>query len=949
MSRAVPNPVYVREPWEIDPARRELRLRGTPVVLGGRAFEIVVALAQAAGGLVTKDDLMARVWPDATVGENTLHVHIHAIRKALGVDRGMLKSISGHGYRLVGAWTARQGDTPRTAGPAARLVGQRPSNLPANVSQLIGRSKSVEKISELISAYRVVTLTGSGGIGKTTLVTEAARHLVADFEHGVWIVELASLSDPALVPTVVAGVLNLAINGERVEPDSLARAIGDRQILLVLDNCEHLIDEAATLVEALTRRCPRVSVLATSREAMRIPGEAVYRVRTLEVPDPAEESTEKILACSAVELFVTRSKALDIGFSPTRENLKAIGEICRQLDGLPLAIEFAAARASAIGASGVLAGLRDRFGLLTSGRRTAMAHHRTLRAALDWSYQLLTVPEQRLLRQLAVFPASFSFEAAQAVGADDQADQSTIEELTSLVSKSLCERVEPASPIRWRLLNTVRAYALEELTGTGEFPAAARRHAEYYRSVVQPVAASPAAWLDRNDVARCAMELDNVRAALDWAFSPDGDEKIGAALTAAYAPIWQSLSLLGECRDWIDRMLATRPTTAEAEAGEWRMWAAYSHALAMTLRPIEGSRAAVKRAMELASGNEDPDLQAGLLHSQWSVEFTSGAHRAALIAARRLVAVTSLRGEAMKLAGERILGASLAFTGELAEAQGLLERVVDLYVPPSDGHHSTLFRRDPQVLARVRLARVLALRGYQDRAFAEALSSFDRARAANADITACWVVHDALCPIALMRGDLGTAERATAAMNDWATRLDAALWKTMATFWQGRLALERGDFAGGVGLLSPTLEACERSGWQMGYVEFLAYLAEGQSGSGQMDKAHATLERAIAAADRSGEDWCRAELMRLKGEFLLRQSDRAAEDWFRKAIEVAKKQGALTLELRAALGLAKSHLARRPNEDVKPLLEPIYDRFTEGFDTADLRRTRALMGWSLQQ
>jgi predicted ATPase/DNA-binding winged helix-turn-helix (wHTH) protein len=948
MSRAVPSPVYVREPWEIDSVRRELRLRGKPVVLGGRALDVVAVLAQAAGELVTKDDLMARVWPDVTVGENTLHVHIHAIRKALGADRGMLKSISGHGYRLVGTWTARQGDTSRTTRPAVRLVGQPPSNLPANVNQLIGRSGSVQRVRDLISAYRVVTLTGSGGIGKTTLVTEAARHLLADFEHGAWIVELSSLSDWALAPAMVAGVLNLTIGGERVGADSLARAIGDRQILLVLDNCEHLIDAAAALVETLTSRCPRVTVLATSREAMRIPGESVYRVPALEVPDPGEESTENILACSAVELFITRAKALDSGFSPTKESLPAIGEICRQLDGLPLAIEFAAARASVIDASKVLAGLRDRFGLLTSGRRTAMAHHRTLRATLDWSYQLLPAREQRLLRQLAVFPASFAFEAVQAVGADGRADQPIIDELTSLVSKSLCERVEPASPTRWKLLNTVRAYALEALNTQGEYAAAARRHAEHYRDVVQPVAASPSPWLDRDDVARCAIEIDNVRTALDWAFSPDGDEELGVSLTIAFGPVWQSMSLLGECRERIDRMLATRPSTAAAKAGEWRMWVAYSHALAMTLRPIEGSRAAVKRAIELATGNMDPDLQAGLLHVQWSVEFTSGAHRSALQAAKRLVAVTSLKGDAMKLAGERILGASLLFAGELTAAQGFLQRVVDLYVPPSDGHQSPLFRRDPEVLARVRLARVLALRGYLDRAFAEALSSFDRARAAGAGITVCWVVHDALCPIALMRGDLGTAERAIAAMNDWATRLDAALWKTIATCWQGKLALDRGELNRGVELLSPTLEACERSGWQMGYVGFLANLADGLAGSGQVDKAHATLDRAIAAADRNGEGWCRAELKRLKGEFLLRQSDSTAEDWFREAIGVAREQGALSLELRAALGLAKLHLARRPNEDVKPLLVPIYDRFTEGFDTADLRKARSLMDWSLR-
>ena len=323
-------------------------------------------------------------------------------------------------------------------------------------------------------------------------------------------------------------------------------------------------------------------------------------------------------------------------------------------------------------------------------------------------------------------------------------------------------------------METIRAYALEKLTENGEYPAAARRHAEYFRDLVSPVAAGSRAWLSRDDVARCSRELDNVRAALDWAFSPDGDAEIGARLTAAFAPIWQTLSLMGECRDRIERMLAALPPDANlGQAGEWRMWIAYSHSLAMTLAPIERSRAAVKRAMDLASGDDDVDLQAGLLFVQWSVEFTSGAHGAALIAARQLAAVTSRGGDAMRLAGDRILGASLLFAGKLADAQDHLQRVVDFYVAPSDGHHSTLFRRDPRVLARVRLARVLSLRGYMDRAYAEARSSFEMAQSSGAGITVCWVVHDALCPIALMTGDLAAAEGAIAAMSDWATRLDA--------------------------------------------------------------------------------------------------------------------------------------------------------------------------------
>ena len=449
-------------------------------------------------------------------------------------------------------------------------------------------------------------------------------------------------------------------------------------------------------------------------------------------------------------------------------------------------------------------------------------------------------------------------------------------------------------------------------------------------------------------MARCSRELDNVRAALDWTFSPDGDAEIGARLTAAFAPIWQMLSLMGECRDRVESMLATRaPGLQLSQATEFRMWIAYEEALTMTFAPVERTRAALMKAMDLAADIDDLDLQAGLLYLQWSLEFTSGHHEAALTAAQQLAAVTTRGGDTMKLVGDRILGASLLFAGKLTDAQDYLQRVVDFYVAPSDGHHSMLFRRDPQVLARVRLARVLSLRGYMDRAYAEARSSFEMAQSSGAGITVCWVVHDALCPIALMTGDLAAAERAIAAMSDWATRLDATLWKMMATCWKGQLLIERGEFGRGVELISQTLEACERSGWQMYYVQFLGCLAEGLAGLGRLEEAGSTLERAIAWAGNNGEGWYQAELMRMKGELMLRQSKTPpaieAEECFRTANEIAREQGALFWELRIALSLARLCATEGRHDEVRRILAPVYDRFTEGFDAPDLRAARALL------
>jgi len=803
----------------------------------------------------------------------------------------------------------------------------------------------VQRVRDLVSAYRVVTLTGPGGIGKTALALKTVRDLLPDFEDGAWLVELASLSDPSLAPSTVAGVLGLKLGGDLVTAEALARGIGEKHLLLLLDNCEHLIDAVATLVEAVTRLCPRATILATSREIMRIDGESVYRVPALDVPAPAQKALDVILDHSAVELFVTRAKALDAAFGPQPEDLSSIVEICRHLDGIPLAIEFAAARAALVGTEQVAVGLRDRFALLTSGRRTTIPRHRTLRAALDWSYQLLSKDEQRLLRHLAVFPAGFAYEAAQAVSGMEGGGQSIVEDLSSLVSKSLCERINSAPPTRWRLLETVRAHALEELTRNGELADAARRHAEYFRDLVSPVAAGSKAWLNRDDAARCVRELDNVRAALDWAFSPDGDAEVGAALTAAFAPIWQMLSLLGECRDRVESMLTARTSDIRlSPAMELRLWAAYGESLAMTFAPIDRGREVIQKTMDIVAGVDDVDLQAGSLYLKWSGEFMSAHHGDALISARQLTAIARRGSDATKLTGDRILGASLLFAGELAGAQEHLQRVVDFYVAPSDGHHSTLFRRDPQVLARVRLAPLFGLRGYLDRAYAEAQAAFEMAQSSGAGVTVCWAIHDALCPIAVLRGDLAAAEAAVAAMSDWATQMNATLWDVMATCWNGRLLIERGEFTRGIELLSPTLEACEQSGWQLGYVQFLGSLAMGLAALGHLAEARSKLDQGIAWADDKKEGWYQPELMRMKGELLLRQAHAGeAEDCFRVANELAREQGALLWELRIALSLARLRKTQGREDDARQLLVPVCDRFTEGFDTPDLRAARALL------
>jgi non-specific serine/threonine protein kinase len=475
--------VYESGGWEVDLARRELRTRGDSVPLGGRAFAIFAVLVQSAGKLVTKDELMARVWPGVIVEENTLEVHVSAVRKALGPDRGMLRTSFGRGYRLVGDWTIRKESTPtdRVALDPTRMPVQ-PflTNLPAAASKVIGRTAAVRHLQDLLSAYRAVTLTGPGGIGKTTLALEVARSLFPAFNGDCWVVDVVSLSDPGLVPSMVAAVLGLRLGSDEISPESVARAIGGKKLLLVLDNCEHVIDAAARLAETIVRLCPCASVLATSREVLRIEGEHIYRVPPLDVPSPHQEESDIVLGHSAIHLFIARTRALGSDFSPYGENLRAIAAICRRLDGIPLAIEFAAARAATLGPELVLSRLDERFGLLTGGRRTALPRHQTLRATLDWSYELLPETERCLLRRLGIFAAGFTLEGANAVMSDrGYAASVLLDQIANLVAKSLVTLDGSAPTGRWRLLETTRAYALDKQAENGETEQIARHCADY--------------------------------------------------------------------------------------------------------------------------------------------------------------------------------------------------------------------------------------------------------------------------------------------------------------------------------------------------------------------------------------------------------------------------------------------------------------------------------------
>src|SRR5882762_8279547 len=409
--------------FSVLPHRRELLAEGRPLELGGRAFDVLMALIEASGAVVSKDALMKRVWPDRIVEENNLQAQIAALRRVLADDRYLIRTIAGRGYQFTGdirMVSASPDSRPAaTTGVPIAASARIPTNLPEPVSELIGRDVELDEILDLSASHRLVTLTGAGGIGKTRLGFAAAWRLLPRFADGVYAIELAPLADPELVPVVVATALGLELASGTASPLSVATALRAKQLMLVLDNCEHVVEAAARMVEALLRANPAARVIATSREPLRVEGEWVYPVPPLAVPAEGSPDSEDPLRYGAVRLFIERARAAAPHFSPDERVAAAVAGICRRLDGIPLAIELAAARAAALGIDGLAAGLDDRFRLLTGGHRTAMPRHQTLRATLDWSYELLTEPERVVLRRLAIFPAGFTLQAASAVAADD--------------------------------------------------------------------------------------------------------------------------------------------------------------------------------------------------------------------------------------------------------------------------------------------------------------------------------------------------------------------------------------------------------------------------------------------------------------------------------------------------------------------------------------------------
>jgi predicted ATPase/DNA-binding winged helix-turn-helix (wHTH) protein len=933
-------------PFRLLPTQQLLLEADRPVRLGSRALDILVMLVERAGELVSKDELVARVWPDTHVEEGNLRVHVAAVRRALGdghAGNRFVANVPGRGYCFVAPVALTRGQTD-TELPSAKVLPAH--NLRSPLTRMVGRGAIVRSLMAQLPQRRFITIVGPGGIGKTTVALAVAEGLVVAYHHGVRLVDLAPVGDPDLVPSALAAVLGLEVRSDNPVPGVVA-FLADKRMLLVLDNCEHVIEAVAALVADVRKAAPGVHILATSREPLRVEGERLHRLPPLSVPAGSTGLTAaEALGFPAVQLFVERAAAILDGFELSDADAPLVAEICRRLDGIALAIELAAGRVEAFGVSGLAALLDDRLRLLRGGRRSALPRHQAMSAVLDWSYQLLPERERTILRRLAVFAGDFLLESAAAVaGGVDIAAPEVVDAVANLVAKSLISADVGGPTVRYRLLDTTRAYALQKLRESCELEGLTRRHAEHYRELLERAEAEWPTEVTTEWLAAYAFQIDNVRAALDWAFSPAGDVEIGIALTLAAVPLWFQLSLINECRAGVERALETLDAgSGRGGRREMQLYAALGWSQMYTTGSMRETGAGWATALELAEAQGDTDYQLRALWGLWAGRINNAEFRPALELAQRFHGLAVRTADPADLdVGDRMLAASLHFLGDQSAARRHIERMLARYVAPLNRSHIVRFQFDQRVTARITLARVLWLQGLPDQAMRCVESTIEHARSIDHVLSLCNALAQAACPVALLAGDLAAADRFTAMLLEHTRTHALDLWDAYGRLFRGELLVGRGEVDGGLRLIRGAVGELGDARFNQYRTAFLSTLAQGLAAAGQLGEASAAIEEALAQSERAGERWCVAELLRIRGELAVRQGRSAGEQDVRSSLETAHAQGALSWELRTATSLARLQRSRDHIAEARHLLAAVYSRFTEGFGTADLRAAQLLL------
>ncbi|CUX57882.1 winged helix-turn-helix domain-containing protein [Agrobacterium genomosp. 13] len=911
--------------------KRILMADGKPAQIGSRALDILLYLARRQGQTISIDELMKAVWPNTTVEQNTLRVQIKNLRRALTESGSgcFVVNRSGRGYSLI-VPTQRMG--LRLSSELAETTSALPKR-----RRLIGRAGTISEVTERLLNHQLVTVTGPGGIGKTGVVKEIAARWDSWGRREVFYIDLGGLQDERLLLAHVARAVG--VKQSDADPREVLRTLSGVNGLLVLDTCEHMIDAAAEFVEQLLPEAPNLKVLVGSQDSLRIAGEWVTRLQPLAFPQ-TDEADELVTAEAypAIELFLERASGAGCALTLAPATIGAIGRICARLDGLPLAIELAAARVGQFGVDHLLSALNQHLGILTGGLRTGVPRQRTMRAAIEWSFSTLTDYEQELLQNLSVLKSPFVLEIATAVageGHPEVADQDVMNGLNELYRKSMLNVVIVDDRQHFCLLDTTRTYAYELLRRRGGEDIARSRHLTYVQNMLRQRRESSFVC----PTLQSEHELNEVRGALDWASEHGELMETVANLTLAAIPMWFEHSLVGECRMYVERILSKMSDRGAGDARILQFYVALGGAYMNIQGAGEDARSAWTEVYRQAGRTGDIGNRLKSLWGLWVDARNRGDFVSASILSKRFTRLSRKSNDPLVLVNaDRMSSISHFFQGELALSRRLAERVAS---SPHAGRDVVSFQFHQRITARCFLAQALWLQGFADKAIGLAIGNVEDAIAIGHSATISYALTEGGCQVAWNVGNLSLLEHYSQLALCRTARNGLDVWHTIAGCFSGILQLKRGNDVG-LEILHDALGQLRRAHRAPVCSRALAFYADELAKRGRAGEAIAAIEEALSRARLSGEKWCEPELLRLRG-VIRKRFGLPYETDLHASMALCRQQGALGWQLRTATSLAEHYLDRGDERAAVSCLIDIYGSFDEGSGSEDLRKAEALL------
>jgi predicted ATPase/DNA-binding winged helix-turn-helix (wHTH) protein len=921
-----------------------LQRDGRVLPLGGRALDILIYLADRPGEVIAKQELIAHVWSDVTVEEGSLRVHVAAIRKALGdgqLGNRYIANVKTRGYSFVGAVVALAGgaESGNDSFPQQGKVAARPP-------MMIDRESAISEVKDKLRDGRFVTLLGPGGIGKTTIALAVGHAAAQEFGGEVYFVELDGLTDPRNVAGAVAASLGIALKSK--DPGlELVGLVRSRKLLVILDSCEHVIEAVASLAEQLYRQTEEIHVLTTTRELLKVEGEHCYRVPPLDCPpDGSEQTANAVLRYPAAQLFVQRVAARAGSFALTDEEAPFVAQICRKLDGLPLAIELAAGQVAALGLKNTAARLVSRPELLKLSHRTAVPRHRTLKATLDWSYDLLSDAERIVFRRIAPFVGRFTLEGARHVAGELGADTGEIfDAIAGLVEKSLIATRIDETQAQYRLLDTTRAYALEKLEEHAEVDAVFRRHAEYVAGYLESQRAALLPLPQAGRVAAHLRQVSDVRAALEWSFGPRGDAEIATRLAVPATQLLLELSLLTECQLWSERAIALLRIQHPDSRREMEICATLPFAMMYTEGNNQRVRTAFSRALGAAVRQQDLDYELRLLsglfrYSYWTNDIN---HAIDLAARSKSVALKTQASDDLALA-ESMLGAANHLTGNHLVAQEHFESSLG-YARTGLRFRAGLHLFNYVSFSLAGMARSLLYRGLLAQSLDYANRAIDEGKRSGRPAILCRALA-MVFPVFLASGNAERSAQCVAQIADLASAYSLIPYRALATGQRGQLLLLQGTIEDAVPLLRKALKELHDQRYEMLNVDFFCELSASLMTTGGHEEALALIVNQLDVQQQAGKFLHMPNLLRMKGLALASRSidDHAeAEQSLLSSIDWAKRQSATLFEVKAATDLAELLLKQGRVREVYKHLGAALDRMPAGIVSPDHERALQIL------